>query len=173
MRGTSFLIGLSTLLIGSVAVAEIQTETQEGDAWKRTAMSKDGASASSIYPVDSTQTGALLQCAGDNMSVFFAVEPLNFEELADSQTSRSRKWTGKLFIDGEMVDERDWVYLPALKAAMPGSKLVAAKVFNAIVRGQTVEFEVGSKKRVRVYLPSPDEAFSAFADDCKSYKEDA
>lgn len=173
MHGTSFFIGLSTLLLGSVAIAETQTETQEGDAWKRKAVSNSGTAASSIYPMDSTQTGALLQCAGSSMSVYFAVEPLDFEELANSQTSRSRKWTGKLFIDGEMVDERDWVYLPALKAALPGSKLVAAKVFNAIVRGQTVEFEVGNKQRVRVFLPSPDAAFTAFAEDCKSYKEDA
>lgn len=148
------------------------TALQDGE-WTRTVVTEGDDAASAVHPVDETRTGALLQCTGNSMTVFFAVEPLNFDELAESQTSRARKWTGKLFIDGEMVDEREWVYLPALKAAWPGSKATAAKVFNAIVKGQTVEFEVGRKDRVRVYLPKPDEAFSAFAADCASYREAA
>lgn len=171
MTRTGILLGLGALMMTTANAAELSTT--QGDDWVRTVVTDEDKAASSVYPTDDTKTGALLQCAGDSMSVYFAVEPIDFENLAERRTSRSRQWTGKLFIDGEMVDEREWVYLPALKAAWPGSKLVAAKVFNAIVRGQTVEFEVGNKGRVRVYLPSPDEAFSAFADDCKSYKEEA
>ena len=168
----------STFLAASIALLLSQgADVTDADVWKRQVLHDEDAGiaaaplAASIHTADAEQTGVLLQCSSAKMSAYFAVEPLDFEKLAESNTSRARSRKGRLFIDGELVDEQNWIYLPSLKAAWPTGKGVASKVFNAIVQGKTVEFEVSNKDRVTVYLPTPDDEFRAFADDCKTIRE--
>ena len=164
--GTPFFVAAAFLVTGMGA----QDPTTQVDWQRDLKIIDDKPAASSVRPEDQSKPGVMLQCAGDKLSAIFAVEAIDFDGIEDVKTSRARIWTGKLFIDGELADERDWTYLPAAKAAWPRSKSVAAKVFNAVVQGQLVEFELGKKDRVRVHLPTADQAFAAFAEDCASFR---
>lgn len=171
------LTPLLTATLMSLSPAGASAELVPAD-WKRTLVmdeSKRDANtpaASAVHTMDKSKTGVLLQCTGDSMSAYFAVEPLDFEKLAESRTSRYRERETRLFINGELVDERKWTYLPALEAAFPDSKLIATKIFNAIVQGQPVQFELGDK-RVDVFLPQADDEFASFAEDCSTFRRDA
>ena len=88
--------------------------------WKNDVELKKGqVQLATVHTVDKQKPGVMLQCTGETMSAIFAVEGIDFDTLDDIKTSRSRQWTGKLFIDGVLEDERTWVYLPATKAVWP------------------------------------------------------
>ena len=74
-----------------------------------------------------------------------------------------------LTIDGEIANQERWQYRPALRLISPEKKharSVAAKMYNAIVRKQSVAIKLATRDPVTLVLPAANAGFSEFGADC-------
>lgn len=179
-RAPGLLFGIAALCasVSGASAATVNHTEVSGEHWNRVPYVADDSagetlSAAIVHTVDTAVNGVQLQCRPGQMAATVALEPFDFAVLRDGKKDKLPRATKvRLFVNGEMVDRRDWVYMPQLNLAVPsGGRKIPAKIFNAVVRGDDVEVQVAGMKRVTITLPAADAAFKQFAKDCKALSE--
>lgn len=129
-------------------------------------LDRDGVT--SIYPAGQHASGVLLSCnAEGRFSLAVALEGSDMPRLVEMAGRRERQRSGRLIVGGTEVFEGWFRYRPATQIAETSDPGAAVKIFNAVVQGQPVRFDLTSKDAVDVRLPPVDDAFRRFAAECR------
>ncbi|MEM1381266.1 MAG: hypothetical protein AAGH41_11660 [Pseudomonadota bacterium] len=112
--------------------------------------------------------GTLLTCANGNYGLMITLDGMDATEALLDSSRRRRSLNGELFVDGEATYKGGFRYKLATKAAEAYERKPAAQIFNAVVRGQKVEFKLSGKSIKDLELPGVNEAFREFAKECKA-----
>ncbi|MEM1086492.1 MAG: hypothetical protein AAGH90_02090 [Pseudomonadota bacterium] len=111
---------------------------------------------------------ALLTCnAEGQLTAILSQVTENFAEKLETPAAYRRA------VDVEMTtpdrqSEATWTSLPAIKTIVSGTHSVGAKVFNSVVRQETLDVKVDGQDFVSIELPAIDDSFKAFAKTCRS-----
>ena len=129
-----------------------------------------------INPVESIHSGnpttsgnVVFTCLAGSLTVSFASEPVDFQAiLTQKKVAKGRVKPKRLDfkIAGEDQQFVDWVYIPKLGIYRARKKLTAAKLYNAAVRGDSVEVKTRGKTYQSLNFPPVDTAFKNFGTDC-------
>lgn len=149
--------------------------TDDADGWRRFDLIptlEDGTTktiAAVASPADAP--GVMLLCQGGRFDSYFSLEGYDFQQTRDWVPGRQRSQKGNLYIEGERADRSDWIFLPDLQVAKPISENVSRKLYNAIVKGQEVSFQVSVKDETELALPPVDDNYRDFAQTCAQRSE--
>lgn len=152
------------MIIAALAAA---TALQADAGWSRMA----DVPAPAIYSSASDGPGTLLMCQNGKFGLMVALEDRSFESILQDPSKRMRELRGKLKVDGEETYQGIFAYKPSAKAAQASERKPAAQVFNAIVRGQSVELSLASKGTSLLSLPAVDDVFRTFAAECQAQRK--
>lgn len=127
--------------------------------------------AESIFSGDTNMSGSVIfTCVGGALTAGFAPDPIDFVSIirqAKVAKGRFKRKRLDFKINGEEEEDRvDWVYIPKLNLYRARKKLTAAKLYNAAVRGDSVDVKARGKEYVSLQLPPVDTAFRNFGSDC-------
>ena len=154
-------IAVFTLLVVSVPAAS----AADSPSW-RVASSNDDGEVISISSGDDATNGALFSCVDNRLIVAVGVEAGDVHEMMSTLTRRSRDYIFKTSIgDGESF-RSNWTYLPSNKVAVADKSTTARQFYNAAIRGDEIVITMSGKGDIAVTLPSVNDAFTSFANDC-------
>lgn len=144
----------------------IHYKATKGDPFNR----KD-VSVHSVYTTDDTKTGVLIQCSPKAIGVYISAEPGNVRDIISGHKHLGypRNISGRLIKDGDVVHEGPWVYYPRRKLSQSKQRKPAAKIFNAVVKGEKLSFKASNKPEVELSLPPIDDNFRDFNKKCREY----
>lgn len=71
-----------------------------------------------------------------------------------------------VLINGEQLETNRWTYLKKRKVAIPHSRKLTRKLYNAAIRQDRVEIDFDGKKKFTALLPKPNAVFADFGADC-------
>lgn len=170
---------ISSVFFTAVAAASVSADSDgvEASGWERSevALSYSGRGGDweapaipVVYSTREDKIGVGLFCDASSYQVRFALRPLPMREALFGTQSRSiRKIRTRLYVEDEMVWDGDGLKFTALGSVMASGHTPAAKVYNAIVRGQEVSYRLGRGKVNAVDTPPVDDMFRSFVADCK------
>ena len=115
-----------------------------------------------------TDTGAaMLACPSDGkLLVTLSDSNSDFAGRMKKSAQYHRGVDVALTVGDETNAEWTWRYLPAIDSIYSDSHSQAAKVYNAVVRGDNVSVTVDDKAYVDLDLPGIDDVFRAFTRTC-------
>jgi len=126
--------------------------------------------AESIHSGDPTTSGnVVFTCYAGSFTAIFATEPTDFASIINQKKvakGRFKRKRLKLKIDGDIQDSMDWVYIPNLGVYRARTKVGAAKLYNATIRGDSVAVKTPGKDYVPLNLPPVDMTFRNFGPEC-------
>ncbi|MEM9838464.1 MAG: hypothetical protein AAF830_04835 [Pseudomonadota bacterium] len=146
------------------ATATSAAVPQDDASWVRA----EGLSIPAIYPSVKDQPGPLLTCNSGKYGLIISTRDGDFDSIIDSSSNRTRNMSGSIEVDGEETYKGFFSYRPGTGAASAVERKPAAQVFNAVVRGQSVDFRLGRKVETTLSLPPMDDTFRTFAAECKA-----
>ena len=103
-----------------------------------------------------------------NFTVNVALEPMDMKELMrrPDKSNRRKAKRPDIKINGTAIKNADWIYMPALKVYQARRKSTAAKIYNSVVRQDTVSMRGRGKDFVPLNLPKVDAKFKEFGSEC-------
>jgi hypothetical protein len=125
--------------------------------------------AESIYSGNGTTPGNVaFTCYAGNFTVNVALEPMDMKELMrrPDKSNRRKAKRPDIKINGTAIKNADWIYMPALKVYQARRKSTAAKIYNSVVRQDTVSMRGRGKDFVPLNLPKVDAKFKEFGSEC-------
>ena len=115
------------------------------------------------------RAGAVLVCdSKGSLSAILSLEAGNISEQLDMHATYKRGETATISAGKDTPVETIVRYSPANSVIEIGSHTPAAKIYNSVIRGETVAISVDHAGDTETLLPEPDEAFRAFAKTCNS-----
>lgn len=116
-----------------------------------------------------TETGtALLICNGDGQfTAILSKATKDFPETMKKPAPYRRAVDVTVTTPDRQTDAK-WVSIPAIETIVSASHSNAAKIFNAVVRGEALTVLVEGKDFVALQLPAVDDTFKAFAKTCRT-----
>ena len=171
------LAGLLTApLTGPLTGAMAQPAQETASGWEIVRikyMKRDGGHTMvfTAYTADASKTGVMLQCSSKTIVALISTQPLDFRtKLQTPSHRRLRTINGKLLNDGTILDERRWRFNPGQKFVRSTARKPAAKIFNAVVKGQALTFEGAHlDDPIDLNLPPIDANFRAFNSSCQAF----
>ena len=156
------------MILTAIAIAAASTAAvpQDDTSWVR----MDSLPIPAVHPSTKDQPGPLLTCSEGKIGLVIAIKDGDFQAVIDDSSKRRRKLSGSIMVDGEETYEGVFSYKPSASAAQAFERKPAAQVFNAIVRGQEVDFKLSGKGETSLSLPAMDDTFKTFAAECKAQK---
>ena len=134
-------------------------------SWQVRSQTDDGK-VLSIVAENESNTGVMLNCTSDRLTAGVGIEPGLISDRLDKFTSRTKRKKATMTI-GEGNPKREvWTYLPAMKVAISRQGTTGRRLFNAAVRGDTVNWSLDGKGSATFTLPEQNEAFKKFAKSC-------
>lgn len=120
----------------------------------------------SIYAA-SSDGGVVIGCtASRKPAVAFAYDGSSLPDAVDDPSDRMKFRRGSVYVNGEEVYNGKFIYRPSSKLAETNHPSVAIAIYNAAIRGDTVELELNNYGSVEVELPEVDDTFRAYAGAC-------
>ncbi|GGD15052.1 hypothetical protein [Aquisalinus flavus] len=118
-----------------------------------------------VYANASEGGSAMFYCVADELAVFVSTEPFDFASDM-RQSTRNVTIPVRLSANDEEVNRSDWRYFPSVKLAQPGAYTAIAKLYNAVVRQDTMSISSSRFGEVEISLPPVDPTFAAFSREC-------
>jgi hypothetical protein len=120
-----------------------------------------------LHTTSSTTSGLMFSCLEGNFRVAISWKPQDLR-AAFQETSRRRKakQIDMKLNDGEKKGLGAWIYKPSLGTLSSSKRSQAAKLYNAVVRGQSFTLFMEGKEPVSLNLPKPNRAFAEFGAKC-------
>jgi len=155
---------LRTLI--ATALLPLTIGAAHAGAWAPTP-GQDADAPRAVYSETDTGT-ALLTCNGDGQfTAIISQVTENFPETMKKAAPYRRSVDVSVSTPDRQTDGK-WVSIPAIDTIISASHSNAAKIFNAVVRGEALDVDVEGKDFVALQLPAVDDAFKAFAKTCRS-----
>ena len=125
--------------------------------------------AESLYSGDSTTPGNVaFTCYAGNFTVNVALEPMDMKDLMRSPHKSNRRKAKRpdIKINGAPIKNADWIYMPTLKVYQARRRSTAAKIYNSVIRQDTVSMRGRGKDFIQLNLPTVDPKFKNFGAEC-------
>lgn len=124
------------------------------------------SSGTTIYTQDG-DGAVIMGCdASGGLALGFLLEDADVGAAVSNPSERWKLRRGSIYVAGEEVFNNKFVYKPAAKLAETNSPRALVQVYNASIRGDELEFDLGRHGSVAIALPSANAAFETFAADC-------
>ena len=161
---------LATFL-ASVAFATVLPASASG--WK-TWKGMDEAAPRAVLTDTTDRAGAVLVCdATGKMSAIVSLTTDSISDQLDMHATYKRGETAVISSGQEDPIETTVRYSPANKIIEIGAHTPAARIYNSVIRGNTISIAVEHADQVTTTLPAPDATFKAFAKTCMSARTKA
>lgn len=120
-----------------------------------------------IFTADSSSPGLIFRCRENYVEAGISLEGVNLREIY-SQLKRPRFRTVKFRIGDSEVIREQWAHYQSANIAFPSDPLMHRKIFNAIVRDETLTVSVGRHKDVLIDSPpAHPKKFNQFLGSCE------
>ena len=120
-----------------------------------------------VHTTSDTSSGLMFSCLEGRFMVGISWKPQDFRaKFGETSKRRRGKNIDMRLDDGEKKKLGLWVYKPALGTASSRKRWQAAKLYNAVVRQQSVTLYMHGKKSITLDLPKPNKAFAEFGAKC-------
>jgi hypothetical protein len=148
-------VGLSPALAGDGAWTMSEVKTSGGDEW--------GAALIATAD-DGREVG--FRCTDGQLLVAFALEPANMME-AFKEAGPQKAVRVSVAINSEDPQNEKWLLLRRHKVIATADRKKTRRIYNAIVRGETVSIDAKKRGGGDYATPAADAtAFSSFMDTC-------
>lgn len=127
-----------------------------------------------IYSGEAGTYGTLLSCdATGRLKAVLTVEPGYLPDLFKRNAPYGREEKAVMQIGERAPYEAAFRIVPAMKVIETRRHSVAAKFFNASIRGEPVTLDLETAGHIETSLPAPDATFKAFANTCRDARDAA
>ena len=178
--GVFTLIGPAAPAMANETASQAQLEEATvGDHWiyRNYSQSVDGEdrdravdyeyAGSMAYTAPVGMPGALFTCSERHgLGAALSVRAIDFDEALDLQDRRAR-WRSvtATFGDDEAITDR-WMQLPRVGTVEPESRAIRAKIYNAVITGESVTLKIAGRPAIKIEFPPVDENFTRWAKEC-------
>ena len=153
------------LLVAVVATAYLPASATGWKVWD----GHNEKAPRAILTTTADQAGAVLVCAPNGqMSAILSLEAGDISDQIDKHATYRRGETASIMAGDTPGVETVVQYAPANSTIEIGSHSPAAKIYNSVIRGDTVSVSVEHAGKVETKYPEPDDAFKAFAKTCNA-----
>ena len=120
-----------------------------------------------IFTSGANDQGALLTCDADgHLAAVLSLKPASLPDQLAKNAYMSRDESAKISVGDSDISEARLTVVPAQDVVQTSKHSVAAKVFNAAVRGEALKVSMKRAGEIDIVLPTPNDTFKAFADNC-------
>ncbi len=156
-------------IFGAAVAAILVTPTASAAAWLPS--KGQSAEAPRIIYAETDTGGALLSCSqAGKLKTILSSSGEDFGSRVH-KSAKYRRGIDVALTVGETVNgETRWHYMPAIETIYSTHHSQAAKLYNAVVRGDEVSVSVDGKIYTTMTLPAVDSTFRAFAKTCNAKK---
>lgn len=127
-----------------------------------------------IYTDAADQAGVMLACNNNgDMLAMITLEPVSIPEVMKRNAQYARGSDSTVTVGGGEPAETTFRYTPARKTIESNDHAIAAKVYNSVVKGETLKIETQREGTFETTLPAPDTNFKAFAKTCSGLRKAA
>lgn len=124
------------------------------------------ADGTTIYTEDG-DGAVIMGCDADgNLALAFLLEDSDVEDAVNYPTERWKLRRGSIFVDGDEVFNNKFVYKPSVKLAETSNPRAVVRIYNASIRGDNMEFDLGRYGSISMAMPGTNDAFQGFASAC-------
>ncbi|NRA29794.1 MAG: hypothetical protein HRU11_05970 [Parvularculaceae bacterium] len=155
---------LSKLMIAAAMGTALMGTANAG--WERLA----DAAVPAVQPASKEAPSVMFFCSNGSFSAVMSTQDGDFDVVLSDTSRRVRNVSGSLIINGDEAYSGFFGYKPAVKSVSPKESKPSKKLFNAVVRGDSVVLDLGSKGKFELALPGADQVFSEFAKECRAMK---
>lgn len=130
------------------------------------------AAPRAILTDTSDRAGAVLVCDPmGKMSAILSMEAGSISDQLDVHATYKRGETALISSGDNSALETTVRYSPANSVIEIESHTPAARIYNSVIRGESVTVSVDHAGEMETLLPKPDEAFKAFAKTCNAARK--
>ncbi|WOI53799.1 hypothetical protein [Parvularcula sp. LCG005] len=174
--GTIFVAVLAALGLGGIGDETPSPSGYTGWQEGRLSMSWETKSKTNEASIDIPTAYAMKDglsqlyfvCDASTYRLRIAETPVPIDGFHGTQDRKVRSKSFLLYIDDELVYRGTAQHYMQLDFYAPMEREPAAKLFNAVVRGQTAAYSIkGRKEQVPLWLPPMDDEFKSFVKACK------
>ena len=125
--------------------------------------------AEAIYTTETEKAGNVaFICVNGTFVSNVALTPQDFKLVISEWLSSTRVKIRQptVLINGESIRPTRWTYSPTLQFLLPRKTLTTKKLYNAAIRGDTVQIKMDGKDPLTLVLPKPNVAFADFGAAC-------
>lgn len=120
-----------------------------------------------VHSTSDTSSGLMFSCLSGHLLVSIALKPQDFRDSFQKTTGRNKYKHVDMRLDGgERKGLGVWIHKPSLDAVSSRKRSQAAKLYNAVVRRQTIMIYMDGKKPVTLDIPKPNRTFAEFGAEC-------
>ena len=132
-----------------------------------------------MYTTSTTSPGLYLSCIGGKFRAGIVLEPRDMRQTFKTIKVSGVPVGGKLYLshkdrmyldmrldDGPKISLGRWTYDKRELSAYSTGRKPAAKLYNAVVRGQTVQIMSEGRKTTTLDLPKPNKSYAEFGAGC-------
>ncbi len=111
--------------------------------------------------------GLLFVCANRKLRAAITTRPQSWESVLKKSSRRGKSRTVKMSLGGgDAINLGDFTYKPVSQYLSGQNGVQAAKLYNAVVKGKTINIDIGSKGNFDITPPTPNSAFADFGERC-------
>lgn len=159
---------MKTIITAAIATAFI-APVASATAWLPS--KGQSAEAPRIIYAETDTGGALLSCSqAGKLKTILSSSGEDFGNRVHKPAKYRRGIDVALTVGETVNDETRWHYMPAIETIYSTRHSQAAKLYNAVVRGDEVSVSVDGKTYTTMTLPGVDSTFRAFAKTCNAKK---
>ena len=152
-------------LIALAVAGSLSTPVALAASW--TPGENQAAEAPKIIFAETDTGAAMLACPSvGKLLVSLSDQSDNFARRMKKTAKYHRGVDVALTVGDESNAAEPWRSLPAINSIFSDNHTQAAKVYNAVVRGESVSVTVDNEAYVELALPEIDEVFRAFSKTC-------
>ena len=120
-----------------------------------------------IFTNASDSNSLLFQCADNTLRAFITTKPQSWQDVLKKSSKRERNKSVLLSLDGaKATNIGKFTYKPTLKVLISHNTSQTVRLYNAVVNGQKITIDVGSKGNFDIIPPKPNFAFVDFGSQC-------
>ncbi len=120
-----------------------------------------------VYTTSTTTSGLLFSCVNGDLMVAVSLKPQDFTQTFNKTTRRHKGRNVKMSLnDGAKTDLGTWILKPRLGGLSSLKSWQAARLYNAVVRQQSVTLFVQRQKPVVLDIPKINSVFADFGSEC-------
>lgn len=119
-----------------------------------------------LYFNDGQQPGVMFSCREGKLGVTLGLEPGDLVEAIDDGLDKARLRRMVLTVGDTSYRDNRWVYAPIEEVMTATVSRSAVRVYNGVLRGDTITLKMQGKAAIDINAPAPDDVFVEFTRSC-------
>lgn len=126
---------------------------------------------SMVFTSSTEQLGIVFTCSERHgLGASVGLQPMDFSKIFETSSGRARRRTVEARFDGGEADNSTWIQLPSLGTIEPRESRMRRKIYNAVLKGETLSLNLDARDPVTITFPPVDESFTRWALECPATK---